>query len=288
MGGGSNLYRGVSLRAPAASFEQVRDGRRLWPRVYTRASLEPYYRRAEQMLKVVQLRWSDADAPHWQPTTKRDLVFAEGAQRIGATAVPLRLADQNDANEGWWTQGQRFEGRQTLTKNYLQLTLQNGVEVWTSCSVDQIEPDGEETYVVRGIDRRRGERAFELGCRMLMLGAGAVGTTGGLLRSEDNFTGARSRQRLRRARRARARAPPVNTAHPLGGCRMADTGESTLGVVDASGESFHNANLFVLDGALVPSALGVNPSLTIAAVAESIAVRLIDGVGTRSLTERLA
>ena len=65
----------------------------------------------------------------------------------------------------------------------------------------------------------------------------------------------------------------VNTAHPLGGCRMADRGDPR-GVVDANGESFLNENLFVVDGAMVPSALGTNPSLTIAAVAESIAVEL--------------
>src|SRR5262245_23693099 len=31
IGGGSNVYCGVSLRAPTETFEQVRDGRRLWP-----------------------------------------------------------------------------------------------------------------------------------------------------------------------------------------------------------------------------------------------------------------
>ena len=44
----------------------------------------------------------------------------------------------------------------------------------------------------------------------------------------------------------------------------------------------------VVDAAVVPSALGVNPSLTIAAVAESIADRLIHGAGTESLADRLA
>jgi cholesterol oxidase len=79
----------------------------------------------------------------------------------------------------------------------------------------------------------------------------------------------------------------VNTAHPLGGCRMTERSDP-LGVVDTCGESLRNRSLFVVDAAIIPSALGVNPSLTIAAVAESIADRLIRGSGTESLASRLA
>jgi cholesterol oxidase len=42
-------------------------------------------------------------------------------------------------------------------------------------------------------------------------------------------------------------------------------------VVDASGEVFGHRNLFVADGAIVPKAIGLNPSKTIAALAEHIA-----------------
>ena len=60
------------------------------------------------------------------------------------------------------------------------------------------------------------------------------------------------------------------------------------GVVDACGEVFGQKNLFVVDGAVIPSALCANPSLTIAAVAESIADRLIAGTGTQALVDRLS
>ena len=68
------------------------------------------------------------------------------------------------------------------------------------------------------------------------------------------------------------------TAHPLGGCPM---GEDYLsGVVDQYGRVYsadgavHNG-LFVADGAIVPSALAVNPFLTISALAERIAAHMI-------------
>jgi cholesterol oxidase len=59
------------------------------------------------------------------------------------------------------------------------------------------------------------------------------------------------------------------TPHPLGGCGMADT--ATNGVVNHAGEVFNYRNLYVIDGAIVPEALGVNPSRTIGALAERCA-----------------
>ncbi|PBI96057.1 Cholesterol oxidase [Variovorax boronicumulans] len=69
----------------------------------------------------------------------------------------------------------------------------------------------------------------------------------------------------------------VLTVHPLGGCRMADGCER--GVVDSWGRVYDGAagasavpsllpGLAVLDGSIVPVSLGINPSLTIAALAE--------------------
>ena len=66
------------------------------------------------------------------------------------------------------------------------------------------------------------------------------------------------------------------TPHPLGGCNMA--GSAARGVVDHKGEAFGYRNLFVIDGAMVPEALGVNPSRSIAALAER-ALGLIVGEG---------
>ncbi len=62
------------------------------------------------------------------------------------------------------------------------------------------------------------------------------------------------------------------TPHPLGGCNMG-TGPDT-GVVDHRGGVFGYPNLYVLDGAIVPEAVGVNPSRTIAALAERAAAMI--------------
>jgi cholesterol oxidase len=64
-------------------------------------------------------------------------------------------------------------------------------------------------------------------------------------------------------------AKDLVTPHPLGGCNMGDTPQH--GVVNHKGEVFGYKNLYVADAAIIPEALGVNPSRTIGALAERIA-----------------
>jgi cholesterol oxidase len=63
------------------------------------------------------------------------------------------------------------------------------------------------------------------------------------------------------------------TAHPLGGCVMSD--DRNEGVVNEFGEVWNYPNLYVSDGAIIPTALSVNPSATISALSERIADHLV-------------
>jgi cholesterol oxidase len=56
------------------------------------------------------------------------------------------------------------------------------------------------------------------------------------------------------------------TAHILGGASMGTTPED--GVIDSRNRVFGYENLYVVDGSMIPGNLGVNPSLTITAMAE--------------------
>ncbi len=91
-----------------------------------------------------------------------------------------------------------------------------------------------------------------------------------------------------RYKRLRAFGSNLVSVHPLGGCAMAD--EPACGVVNHLGQVFDGSagcfqgisdgpavhpGLYVADGSVIPTALGVNPYLTICAVAERIAANLV-------------
>lgn len=65
----------------------------------------------------------------------------------------------------------------------------------------------------------------------------------------------------------------VLTAHPLGGCPMAENEKK--GVVNAWGEVFNYPGLYIADGSVMPGPVGPNPSLTIAALADRFAEHII-------------
>jgi cholesterol oxidase len=82
------------------------------------------------------------------------------------------------------------------------------------------------------------------------------------------------------------------TAHPLGGCGMGrDRGD---GVVDhkcrvfsgasGAGDTAVHEGLYVIDGAVIPRSLGVNPLLTITALAERAMLHFAQDRGLRYTT----
>jgi len=62
------------------------------------------------------------------------------------------------------------------------------------------------------------------------------------------------------------------TLHPLGGCAMGATPDT--GVVNHLGQVFGYPNLYVVDGSILPTPIGRNPSHTIAALAERVAAHI--------------
>jgi len=85
----------------------------------------------------------------------------------------------------------------------------------------------------------------------------------------------------------------ITLSHSLGGCRMAEDVEH--GVVDEHGpvldkrkrgqqEQFHDG-LYIADRSIIPTALGVNPSLTISALALRIADKIFEELASMAQEE---
>ena len=62
--------------------------------------------------------------------------------------------------------------------------------------------------------------------------------------------------------------------HPLGSARMAT--DKRRGVVDASGETYEVRDLFVADGSILPTSIGVNSQVPIMTMATRLAWRLAE------------
>jgi choline dehydrogenase-like flavoprotein len=69
----------------------------------------------------------------------------------------------------------------------------------------------------------------------------------------------------------------VFSAHQMGGCAMSD--DPKLGVVRAADLRHHDVeNLYVVDGSVFPTSLGVNPQLSIYGVSRLVATRIGDSI----------
>jgi choline dehydrogenase-like flavoprotein len=65
----------------------------------------------------------------------------------------------------------------------------------------------------------------------------------------------------------------VFTAHQMGGC--AAGADPEVSVVDGSLRHHHLANLWVFDGSIFPTSLGVNPQLSILGIVSASVERMI-------------
>jgi cholesterol oxidase len=77
------------------------------------------------------------------------------------------------------------------------------------------------------------------------------------------------------------------TAHILGGCPMSDSGKN--GVIDSNFKVHGYPDFYITDGSVIQGNIGVNPSLTITAVAEYVMskIREKEGIEPSDLSKQL-
>ena len=196
VGGGSNLYLAASLRSPSETFERrdrrPDDGpaRRMWPAPISRAALDPYYSRVEAGLRVQR--------PSWKQIAKSGGLWAKTLDNAGHTCdrVPLAIDLNRCIQAKWCHTGCIYAAKNSVNTNYLASAERMGVTVRPSSQVEMItqSPSRPYRYVVdvSEIDNDSADptraptgRSTQIECKVLILAAGAMGTTPLLMRSRS-------------------------------------------------------------------------------------------------------
>ena len=188
VGGGSNLYLAASLRAPTGIFERrdrhPDDGpeRRIWPRAISRRTLNGFYARVERALRVNQ--------PPWTRVSKSGGLWAATLHNAGHTCdrVPLAIDPGRCVEAKWCHTGCVFGAKNTVNTNYLAAAERAGVQVRPQRQVESVRrstADGYR-YLVTARDPD-GDATEEIECKVLIMAAGAMGTTPILMRSRNDL-----------------------------------------------------------------------------------------------------
>ncbi len=192
LGGGSGFYEMVSLRAPTLAFEQTEaSGQPIWPNGVDRATLDPHYDLAEEMLHVSQI--------DREKVPKTGLVFSLMMKNLGYSCERCRYAVVGCLGSGFCVTGCIYNKKQTLIINYLPQAVEAGAKILTDIEAQVVRPVGDPYSAPQGSSLPGIPYRYQVTCRradgssvlckarLLILAAGTVGTAELLLRSRRHL-----------------------------------------------------------------------------------------------------
>ncbi len=191
VGGSSVAYFAASLRAPSFAFDRQGSlGKRLWPRAFTRRSMDPWYDRVEATIPVAQQDWHDVPYPGG--------LFAAACHNAGHTCNPVPVAVDLDrcTNCNWMLNGCRFDAKRSMLLNYLPAARAHGAEVRPLHEVQSIAAAATPGYryrvqytVVDANDYRQPAGGGAIEAKIVIVAAGTMGTPVILRRSAPALGG---------------------------------------------------------------------------------------------------
>ena len=177
-GGGSGFYEMASFRAPSVAFLLIDPSNQysLWPESISRAVMDPYYDKAEQMLSVHQIEAKDVP--------RNGLIFAKMMKNLGYSVTRARYAAHGCLNSSFCLTGCVYGAKQSLLVTYLPRFARAGGVAVCEIEARQIRPLEGGGY--RVTCREAGEEVT-WHCKTLILGGGTVGTAKLLLASRGDL-----------------------------------------------------------------------------------------------------
>lgn len=184
VGGGSVVYFAAMPRAPGFAFDRA--GRRMWPSVISRATLDPWYDKVEEALPVSRQEWTDV--------TYAGGLFAAACDHVGRTAnpVPVAIDTTKCVNCNWMMSGCRFDAKRSLLLNYLPAAVAHGTQIRPLHEVQRLSRNHDGGYrvhydVIDDEDYRLRGPSGTIDAKIVVLAAGAGATPVILQRSEPEL-----------------------------------------------------------------------------------------------------
>ncbi|EHR52778.1 choline dehydrogenase-like flavoprotein [Saccharomonospora marina XMU15] len=187
VGGGSVVYFSAMPRAPRFVFERQGSlGRRMWPSAITRDTLDPWYDRVAESIRISK--------PDWNHATYAGGLWAAACHHAGRTANPLPSAVDHDTctNCNWMMAGCAFDAKQSLQRNYIPAAVSHGAEIRPLHEVQKLSRAEDGRYrvhynVIDEVDYREQVGSGTIDAKLVVLAAGAGATPVILQRSEADL-----------------------------------------------------------------------------------------------------
>ena len=166
----------------------------MWPKAISRRSLDPYYGRAEQALRVRQ--------PAWNEISKSGGLWAATLDAAGHSCdrVPLAIDQKRCVDAKWCHTGCIFGAKNTVNTNYLAAAEDAGVELRPSRQLESIRradanADGYRYVATASVIDNDGDAPTrqptgateEIECKVMIVACGAMNTPPVLMRSRPNL-----------------------------------------------------------------------------------------------------
>jgi cholesterol oxidase len=184
VGGGSNIYSGVSLRAPSFVFNEAP-----WPTSIDRKVLDPYYTKAEDQLGVGQFGWGDVGM--------KDGAFGWAAKNVGVPVEPHpQIIDTNICGGmGWCNNGCLRGAKNTVDRKYIKPALELGAEILTGAMAINISPYSQGKWQVTYVQSSNSMQpnlswsgtTSTVVANQVFIAAGAINSAAILLRSQGSL-----------------------------------------------------------------------------------------------------